>query len=677
MTLVRIVRQIGMAFLGCVVLTNAMAKGQDDIGPEWPKQITRPAGEIVIYQPQLESFDGNGLTARAAVAVTPTGADESVYGAIWLTTRVSTNREERTVTLRDLNVTEVKFAHATPDQVQRLSGIIEDEFGGSETTISLDRVLTMLELIDKQDEASSELAREPPAIIFVDRPAMLVTIDGPPKLSPVGGTGIQRVMNSPFFIALDPGGTYYLTDGMTWYQATQVDGPWRAASGIPEKMMSEAASAFGMATERPAPNALPEIIMATEATELIVTEGAPRFAPIEGTGLMALSNADADVFLESSSRRYFVLLSGRWFASTSLDGGWAWVPFEELPEDFSSLPTLEYGGVLASVPGTQAAADAFNDAAIPQTAMIDRSQATLTVEYDGEPQFEPIDGTLMTYAVNTSAAVIQLEGRFYCCDQGVWFEADDPHGPWALCTNVPEEFESIPPSCPLYYVQYVEIYDYDDDVVYVGYYPGYYGYYWYRGALWYGTGWRYRAWLRHQYVARPTTYGHGFRYDRYAGGWRARARHGDWIPRDRQLDRVWGPGGYRGEDTRRENMYDRPANVKRTIDPVRDARALEREAHRQERARLNQQRQAEQAELRRELARERKNNVYADRNGNIHRRTEQGWERRDPSGWSDQRSVDQYLNREYDARLRGAQRTYDYQRSRGFQGGGGRRGGRR
>ena len=54
---------------------------------------------------------------------------------------------------------------------------------------------------------------------------------------------------------------------------------------------------------------------------------------------------------------------------------------------------------------------------------------------------------------------------------------------------------------------YADVYDYDDDEVYVGYSPGYYGYYWWGGGLWYGTGWRYRAWHRRMYFGRPATFG--------------------------------------------------------------------------------------------------------------------------------------------------------------------------
>ena len=66
---------------------------------------------------------------RAAVSIKPNGADEPIFGAIWLAARVSTDRENRTVTLRQLAVTDAKFPYATPEQIDQLSGMVEDEFG--------------------------------------------------------------------------------------------------------------------------------------------------------------------------------------------------------------------------------------------------------------------------------------------------------------------------------------------------------------------------------------------------------------------------------------------------------------------------------------------------------------------------------------------------------------------
>jgi len=68
--------------------------------------------------------------------------------------------------------------------------------------------------------------------------------------------------------------------------------------------------------------------------------------------------------------------------------------------------------VLASIPGTEQAREAVIANQIPQTATVRRSEAKLEVRYNGPPQFRPIEGTSMEYAVNTASEVIHAEGRY-------------------------------------------------------------------------------------------------------------------------------------------------------------------------------------------------------------------------------------------------------------------------
>ena len=43
----------------------ALAEEEDGA---WPREIEAEGGTIVVYQPQLESFEGNKLSSRAAVS---------------------------------------------------------------------------------------------------------------------------------------------------------------------------------------------------------------------------------------------------------------------------------------------------------------------------------------------------------------------------------------------------------------------------------------------------------------------------------------------------------------------------------------------------------------------------------------------------------------------------------
>ncbi|MBV8553249.1 MAG: hypothetical protein JOY54_18275 [Acidobacteriaceae bacterium] len=58
---------------------------------------------MIVYQPQLESWTGNTLSAYAAVAVKTQGSSETAYGVIWFTARTEVDKVNRSVTLNDFN----------------------------------------------------------------------------------------------------------------------------------------------------------------------------------------------------------------------------------------------------------------------------------------------------------------------------------------------------------------------------------------------------------------------------------------------------------------------------------------------------------------------------------------------------------------------------------------------
>jgi len=257
---------------------------------------------------------------------------------------------------------------------------------------------------------------------------------------------------------------------------------------------------------------LPAIYVSTGPAELLQLQGEPQLAPIDGTGLLQVTNTSSDMLVDPKGSYTYVLISGRWFRARSLDGPWAHVAPERLPADFAKIPENHpKGRVLTSVAGTPQARQAVIANRIPQTATIGRKDAHFDPTYDGPPRFEPITGTSLAAATNTPSAVIQVgPTSYYGCENGVWFEASAPTGPWAVAATVPEVIYTIPPSSRLYYVTFVRVYDSTPDVVYVGYTPGYYGTYVAPGGVVvYGTGYWYDPWIGNVWIGPPYTYGFG------------------------------------------------------------------------------------------------------------------------------------------------------------------------
>ena len=787
---------VKLLLLMAAILVGQAASAAD----QWPREIKAKEGKVVIYQPQLESFQGDKVTVFAAVSVQKTDMKAPVFGVVWFESRVATDRDKRTVEFQEIKVTQTQFPNAKPEQERRLAAFLDREIAAwPKPTMALDRLLANLAEVEKV-KAGANFNNEPPKIIFATVPSVLVLIDGQPILRDVEGFPIKRVMNTPFVLLFDPADSkYYLTGDALWFVAADVKGPWQALESPPEPVAAAArkiAEAEVPTQVQPATlkaETVPQIVVATEPTELIVADGAPQFAPLEGTDLLYLSNTGRDVFQTVATQQYYVLLSGRWFAAASLENGpWAYVAPDKLPAGFYRIPPASVKGhVLAFIPDTPQAKEAVADAQIPVIAPIPR-KATAKISYDGAPEFRPIEGTSLQYAVNTTTPVIKAQDQYYAVDRAVWYQSAQPDGSYQVATSVPQEIYQIPSSSPVYNVTYVRVYQSTPEVVYTGYTPGYTGTYIDNGTVVYGTGYVYPPYVAPvYYYPAPVTYGYAPVYDPGYGAWNFLAGatfgfiagaaasnwwggcgccgwHGDTnidINRNVNLSRNYvqnlninranlrnanfnrqnyqslranrqdfrnniyknpnwsqqlqnnrrnqlnqrGERLASGQGARSDRVQDRQARAGER----RDGQGAQRQQRRQDRQARPEQRQAarearptQQRQASREGARAQRpagagsarpeqrasrpadlgrNNVFADRDGNVHRRTDQGWEQRDRSNWSRPETRPQSsfasqqpaLNRDYNARARGAERTQNFQRasgggySRGGGGGGG------
>ncbi len=474
---------------------------------------------MVIYQPQPDKLEGIKLTGRAAVSVVTKGAKEPVFGVVWLTARAQTDKDSRLVAIDQVAITNMRFPGMDADASQRMASFVEPELEHWQFTIALDRLTASLAQAAAEQRSADSLNTTPPAIIFSSVPAALLLYDGQPVLQKIDKSPVQRVVNSPMLVLLDPAAsTYYLNGGPLWYSAKSGLGPWTLIQGKPPAAISSLVP-DSVQSGSPPPGAPPRVIVATSPTELIVSEGEPAWSPITGTDLLQMSNTDRDVFKNLADQRTYVLLSGRWFRSASLSGPWTFVRPDVLPASFQKIPPAsEKSDVRASVPGTSEATEALMDTQIPQTAAIDRKTATLAVSYDGAPTFQAVTGTSVQYATNTETKVLKIGSLYYACDQAVWFVSTAPTGPWVVSDSVPQAVQAIPPTSPVYNVKYVQVYQATPTVVYVGYTPGYTWAFPYYGTVVYGTGYVYPAYVAPAvYYPPPVTYGVAVRYNPWTG----------------------------------------------------------------------------------------------------------------------------------------------------------------
>jgi hypothetical protein len=508
---------ISALFITLVFSSAAVAQS------EWPRTLTTPDGDLIkVYQLQPESYANGILQANAAISIVANGKDEPVFGMIWLNANAETNGQQ--VNIGSANVNALKLPNENDqDKLIALQRAIAEAISGWNVSIPLSDIKGLLQMNDEQAKLASNINNNPPKIIYASKPSLLVVIDGAPKFQNNSKWNVQTVVNTPFIIIKNNNNRFYLYGGKHWYTAGSVTGSYMLTTDVPgnlENIQADITQANKDNNVQQEQNdyAISNIIVSTEPAELLQSNGEPNFTPVQGTNLLYVKNSDNDIFMDVTGQQYYVLLSGRWYRSSALDGKWQYINADKLPGDFSNIPEgSPKDNVLASVAGTDAAQDAVMDAQVPQTAKVDRRSATADIQYDGNPQFDDIDGTDMSYAVNTPGSVIRWRGTYYAVDNGVWFQSYSPNGPWAVSAERPYAVSLIPPRYPVYSMKYVYIYDVTPDYVYMGYTPGYLNTFVYGPTVVYGTGYYYRPWYGTHYYARPYTWGFNMHYNPWTG----------------------------------------------------------------------------------------------------------------------------------------------------------------
>lgn len=506
---------------------------------------------LKIYQLEPTSKTGNQTTGKVAVSYNK-GNEEPVFGMLWF--EASTSESGNQVQLQNLKVVDLKI----PQLDDALESSIKNQIVTNASKINFSLTKTQfdnaLSLYQKETAQAKNIQNVVPKIIYAKKPSILVLVDGQPHYQNNDELGVRLVVNSPFTIVQHTDGKHYIYGGKNWYVSNTLKGDYSITTNLPAKISQVQTALQNLQSEEDNQgfeeydeNTIYSIIVSTEPAELIQSNGEANFSPVTGTNLLYVDNSDDDIFMDINTQQYYTLLSGRWYTSNSLQSNWKYVSSDNLPADFAKIiEGSTKDNVLAAVAGTDAANEALLDAQIPQTAKVSRS-SNATIEYDGNPNFENIEGTNLQYAVNSPSSVIKYGNRYYAVDDGIWYVSNSASGPWTVATERPDEVANIPPSSPVYNIKYVYIYDVTPDYVYMGYTPGYLNTFIYGPTIVYGTGYYYRPWIGRYYYARPYTWGFGIRYNPWYGFSFGFNYYSGWFydPWRYHVTSWWGPRLYR------------------------------------------------------------------------------------------------------------------------------------
>ena len=182
---------------------------------------------------------------------------------------------------------------------------------------------------------------------------------------------------------------------------------------------------------------LPTILVSTSPAIVLLVDGKPVLAPVQGTTLQYVVNTNWDLFYDNSA---YYLLNGRvWLTAKALQG--PWVTTTKLPPDMARLPRNQnWDEVLKAIPPTARAQS-------PTNVLFTAKPAELIV-FRGKPVYSKIPGTSLSYATNTDSKVFlhQPDNQIYVLISGRWFRAASLEGPWTYAGgSLPPDFAMIPP----------------------------------------------------------------------------------------------------------------------------------------------------------------------------------------------------------------------------------------
>jgi hypothetical protein len=527
------------------LMNRVSAQGQSqDAG--WPRQVTKDGAVLIYYQPQIDDWkDHKDLTAEMAFSLTPKNGKQ-VVGVASVECNTIVDKDNRTVFIRDVKANDVRFPSLNADSVQLMTDLFKKLMPTGGDPVSLDRIIADMDHEKSQPQAV-DVKNDPPPIFYSNSPAIILMVEGDSAImAPIEKTDLAYIVNTNWDIFFDKKQkNYYLLLNNIWLTSKDYKSGWVQTKTLPKDMSKLPSEENFDAVKKMIPppttsGSVPKIFFSDRPAEMILLKGSPVYSKISGTSLLYVTNTDNDLFLDNTTKQFYILLSGRWYRAASAEGPWTFTS-NEVPADFSKIPeNSEKGHVLSSVPGTMEARDAVLLAQVPTTAVVNKAEveAKVKVSYSGDPQFKPIDSTQLEYAVNTQSRVIKDGSAYYLCDNAIWFIANDPTGPWKVADAIPKEIYSIPSSSPVYNVTYVTQNYETETTVESSYTAGYLGMFIFGAAvgacIMYGTGWYYPpfVWwgpgmIYPFYNPWPCAWGAGAVYNPWTGGWAAgRAYYG-------------------------------------------------------------------------------------------------------------------------------------------------------
>ncbi len=191
---------------------------------------------------------------------------------------------------------------------------------------------------------------EPAPFLVSLEPTELIVTRGPPVLQPVGGAGLNHVVNTERDLFELAGRWYFLASGR-WFRASDLKGRWAHVEDLPE-VFAAIPPEHARAHVRAAVPGTEEAILAMMEASLprrrtvgpedagnlsVGYVGAPQFEPVEGTTLQRAVNSPYHIIRHNNF--YYLCANAAWFFARQPEGPWSVAL--EVPAEIYRIPATD------------------------------------------------------------------------------------------------------------------------------------------------------------------------------------------------------------------------------------------------------------------------------------------------------------------------------------------------
>ena len=199
----------------------------------WPQKATVDGTTYLLNAPAFTAINGNTVSMRCTVQVKK-GEAAPVDGTVEMSAVMAQAEAPGYVELSDFQIASCAMPDGSGATVQ--SGL-ESLLKGMGIESLLTNIVQGV-AIDATHNVTG-LSNDVPAIRVMERPAVLISVNGEPAFGSCG-SGWQRVVNTPSILLKSPDGAWYTrVGGSQWLSSASMNGPFAAAGSPPSDVVAE------------------------------------------------------------------------------------------------------------------------------------------------------------------------------------------------------------------------------------------------------------------------------------------------------------------------------------------------------------------------------------------------------------------------------------------------------